>query len=138
MIPANGFIKLSALYLYRRLFVVNKWSAFDISTKICLVLCTMWMISLLLATVFGCGMNFDYSWKPLIFVASCNTNLRLEALMVTDLITDIAVWILPIPVVCIRLAQKPSTQLIYQKIWSLAMKTTQKIYVTGILMLGAV
>lgn len=103
MIPANGFIKLSALFLYRRLFVVNKWSKFDIATKASLVLCTVWMVGFFFATVFGCGRNINYSWKPLIFVASCDTNTRLESLMVTDLVTDIIVWMLPIPVVSFRL-----------------------------------
>ena len=96
MIPANGLIKLSALFLYRRLFIVHTRSSFN---AISLVICALWTGGFFIATVFGCGRNFTYPWKPLIYIASCNTNARLDGLMVSDLITDILVWLLPMPIV---------------------------------------
>jgi len=121
MIPGNGLIKISAVMLYRRIFVVGRWSAFDIVTQVTLVLCTVWTIAFFFATIFGCGLHVDDSWAPLAVIGSCNTNKRLEALVTTDLATDIFVWALPmIPV------------------WGLNMKTSQKAYVTGIFALSAV
>ncbi|KAL1961996.1 hypothetical protein VTN77DRAFT_687 [Rasamsonia byssochlamydoides] len=121
MIPANGFIKLSTLYLYRRLFVVYPRDAFDIVSLVIIVICALWMVAFFFATVFGCGRHFDYPWGPLEEIGSCNTNMRLDGLMISDLITDLMVWVLPMPVV-----------------WQMRMKMTQKLAVTAILLLAAV
>ena len=99
MIPANGFIKLSALFLYRRIFVVNKKTLFDIAIKVSIVVCSLWMVAFFFATLVGCGTHFDYPWRSLFYISMCNTNKRLDALMISDLATDIIVWLLPIPVV---------------------------------------
>ena len=99
MVPANGFIKISCIFLYRRLFVVNKKSTFDIVTKVSLVVCGLWTIAFFFATVFGCGKHFTYPWGPLGEIMKCDTNTRLDALMISDLLTDIWVWLLPIPMV---------------------------------------
>lgn len=101
MIPGNGLIKLSALFLYRRIFVVNKNSPFDIITKVMIVICSTWTVGFFLAQIFGCRNHFGAPFKTLADVASCNTNIRLNALMISDLLTDILVWILPIPVVSV-------------------------------------
>lgn len=99
MVPANGCIKLSAILFYRRIFVVNKWSPFDVVTKISLIVMTIWTAAFFLATIFGCGQHFNYPWAPLLYISECNTNTRLDALMISDLITDVFVWLLPLPVV---------------------------------------
>lgn len=99
MIPANGCIKLSAILFYRRVFVVNKRSTFDIVTKLSLIVMAMWTVAFFLATIFGCGKHFAYPWAPLLYISECNTNTRLDALMISDLMTDVFVWLLPIPVV---------------------------------------
>jgi len=121
MIPANGLIKLSAIFLYRRIFVIIKGSTFDIISMILLVICLLWTVAFELATIFGCGRHFNYPWQPLIFVASCNTNVRLDALMISDLLTDIMTWLLPIPLV-----------------WKLNLKLSKKLGVIGILLLAAI
>ncbi|PQE29351.1 plasma membrane Pth11 protein [Rutstroemia sp. NJR-2017a WRK4] len=121
MVLANSLIKLSAAFLYRRLFVVNKNSSFDIITKVFIFICSLWTVAFLSATIFGCGKHFTNPWKPLIYIAECNTNTRLDGLMISDFLTDILVWILPIPVV-----------------WRLRMPTSQKLYITGVLLLAAV
>jgi hypothetical protein len=101
MVPANGLIKLSTLFLYRRLFFVVRWNLFDILSLILVVICALWTVSFLFAIIFGCGAHFDYPWGPLAEIGSCNTNMRLDGLMISDLITDILVWLVPIPVVSI-------------------------------------
>ena len=121
MIPANGLIKLSAVFLYRRIFVVNTGSTFGILTLAVAVLCGLWTVAFEFATIFGCGLNVDYAWSTLGDIASCNTNMRLDALMISDLLTDIIVWLLPIPMV-----------------WSLNMKASRKLSITVVFMLAAV
>jgi len=121
MIPANGLIKLSAICMYRRIFVVHGGGVFSVITIALGVICFMWTIAFEFATIFGCGTNVDYAWSPLVYIASCNTNMRLDGLMISDLITDIFVWVLPIPMV-----------------WSLNMKTSRKASVSGIFLLAAV
>lgn len=101
MVPANGLIKLSTLFLYRRLFVVVRWNLFDILSLALVVICALWTVSFLFATIFGCGAHFEYPWGPLAEIGSCNTNMRLDGLMISDLITDILVWLVPIPVVSV-------------------------------------
>lgn len=121
MIPGNGLIKLSALFMYRRIFVVNKRSPFGIVTMVMIVICSLWTVGFFLAQIFGCGSNFSAPFGTLADVSSCNTNMRLDALMISDLITDILVWVLPIPMV-----------------WGLNMRTSKKLSITGILSLAAV
>ncbi|PQE22941.1 plasma membrane Pth11 protein [Rutstroemia sp. NJR-2017a BBW] len=90
MVPANGFIKLSAVFLYRRLFFVNRNVLRYYYES----------ISCYLLTPDGCLSLRDNFWlrktlhKPL---EAVDIHRRMP-----DVLTDILVWILPIPVVCIR------------------------------------
>ena len=63
MILEYGFIKLSVIFFYRRIFVTNRWSVFDIITKISTVIIVMWTTGFFLANVFGCGMS-KYGSQP--------------------------------------------------------------------------
>src|SRR4051812_38230445 len=100
MIPANGCIKLSALFLYHRIFVINKDVAgADPLLKIMIAICALWTIGFWLAQIFGCGSHFEKPFGTLAQIASCNPNPRLDALMISDLVTDIMVWLVPIPLV---------------------------------------
>ncbi|KAE8163761.1 hypothetical protein BDV40DRAFT_132132 [Aspergillus tamarii] len=121
MIPANGLIKLSSLFLYRRLFVVSQEKVFGITTWALIGVCTLWTVGFFFATIFGCGRHFTYPWGPLTQIGSCNTNARLEALMISDLITDILVWVLPVPM-----------------IWKTQMKLGRKMAATGVLLLATI
>ena len=139
MIPGNGLIKLSALFLYRRVFVVNKNSPFDIITKFMIAICSLWATGFFLGQIFGCGRKFDNPYGTLAEVSSCNTNIRLDALMISDLATDILVWILPIPVVS---DSNNTIQHLYYllkrvQIWRLNMSRSRKISITGIFLLSA-
>ena len=109
MIPGNGCIKLSALLFYQRVFVVNKWSTFDIVNKLSLIVMVIWTFAFFFATIFGCGKHFTYPWAPLGELSECNTNTRLDALMISDLITDVFVWLLPVPVVILSSNQYSTT-----------------------------
>ncbi|KAE8140096.1 hypothetical protein BDV38DRAFT_280562 [Aspergillus pseudotamarii] len=104
MIPANGLIKLSSLILYWRLFVVSQEKVFGITTWALIGICTLWTVGFFFAMIFGCGRHFR---GPLTQIGSCNTNARLEGLIISDLITDILVWVLPVPMVDLEDADEP-------------------------------
>ena len=140
MVPANGLIKLSCIFLYRRIFVINKWSPFDIVTKFSVVIVIIWTVSFFFATIFGCGQHFDYPWRPLVYISMCDTNNRLDALMISDLLTDVLVWVQPIPVVRksnIKITPIVTALLTVLQVWKLNMKTLKIISITGILLLAA-
>lgn len=103
MTPANGLIKLSSIFLYRRIFVTGQEKLFNILSWTLIVVCALWTVAFFFATIFGCGRHFDYPWGPLVAISSCNTNIRLEGLMISDLITDLFVWMLPVPMVSLGL-----------------------------------
>ncbi|KAF2114302.1 hypothetical protein BDV96DRAFT_600288 [Lophiotrema nucula] len=119
MLPANGLIKLSTVFLYRRIFLVGKGSAFGITSTAVGLICLLWTIAFFFATVFGCGTHVDRAWGTLADIMSCNTNMRLDAMMISDLITDVMVWALPIPVV-----------------WGLRISVARKLAVIAVFMLA--
>lgn len=102
MIPANGLTKISAILFYRRIFVVNKRTKFDIVTMISLVVVALWTVAFFFATIFGCGLHFTYAWKALLFIQKCQTNIRTDAIIISDFVTDVLVWLLPMPMVLIH------------------------------------
>ncbi|KAL2043609.1 hypothetical protein N7G274_003916 [Stereocaulon virgatum] len=121
MILAYGFIKLSATFFYRRIFVAQAWSAFDIVTKITITFIIMWTIGFFLVNVFGCGKHFSSNWGTFQKYEQCVDGVpELTGMIISDFITDLIVLILPFPI-----------------IWRLHMTTTRKFAVTVILLLGA-
>jgi hypothetical protein len=51
MLPANGLIKLSTVYLYSRIFLIDKTSVFGRVSAIVGIICALWTISFFLATI---------------------------------------------------------------------------------------
>jgi hypothetical protein len=45
MLPANGLIKISTVYLYRRIFLVDKKSVFGFASAIVGIICALWTVS---------------------------------------------------------------------------------------------
>lgn len=100
MILVYGFIKLSVLFFYRRIFVTRTWSTFDVVSKLAGFIIVLWTIGFFLVNLFGCGKHFDWGWGPLADEYHCVDGLKeLEALMISDFITDVLVIALPFPVV---------------------------------------
>ena len=101
MVLSYGFLKLSITYFYRRLFVTRSGSTFDIITKAVLVINAVWTIAFFIAVSLICGTHADANWgsveDQLVY---CSNSLKIDnALVVSDVITDGIVWLLPIPVV---------------------------------------
>ncbi len=100
MIPAYGFIKLSVLFFYRRLFVKCTNSRFNQVTKVSLAIVILWTFAFFFAEVFKCGTYVPNNWGPLIDAAHCaNPTMVANGLFVSDFLTDVLVLMLPIPIV---------------------------------------
>ena len=100
MIPAYGFIKLSVLFFYRRVFVNRTNSRFDMVTKGAIVIVILWTIAFLCAQFFTCGTHISNNWGPLIDALHCaNSDTIANGLFISDFLTDFFVLILPIPMV---------------------------------------
>jgi len=120
MILSYGFIKLSVLFFYRRLFALSS-SKFENVTRVAIVISISWTLAFLLVQIFSCGVHFEYHWGPLSQQHLCHGGLPfLEGLMISDFITDFLVLFLPFPM-----------------IWRLRTSFMRKLAITGIFLLGA-
>lgn len=117
MILSFGIIKLSITLYYRRIFVGVKGTLFDWITRTAIVIVVLWTIACLLGTLLSCGTHFYANWGSYCGAMTDITN----AFVVSDLITDIMILCLPLPV-----------------IWNLQMAMRRKLIVIGILATGAV
>lgn len=100
MVPAYGFIKLSVIFFYRRVFVKGTDSRFDKVTKISIAIVILWTIAFFFAEVFKCWAYIPKNWGPLIEATHCaDLNRIANGLFVSDFLTDFLVLMLPIPIV---------------------------------------
>lgn len=95
MILSFGIIKLSITLYYRRIFVGVKGTLFDWITRTAIVIVVLWTIACLLGTLLSCGTHFYANWGSYCGAMTDITN----AFVVSDLITDIMILCLPLPVV---------------------------------------
>ncbi|KAH7324810.1 hypothetical protein B0I35DRAFT_476023 [Stachybotrys elegans] len=114
-----GMIKLSILFLWKRLFGTSR--TFTIISYVMIAIVACWMVAFFFETVFQCGTNWPLNWAPIyVFLAECTASLDvLTVFGVTDVVTDLIIIAMPIPL-----------------IWSLQMPRNKKIAVTGIFALG--
>ena len=101
MMLAYGCVKLSIVAFYRRLFVVNSNTPFNIATKVMGVIIIGWTIAFFLMVVFACGTHFSANWgstpSQLEF---CPIGFTSEyGLVISDLIIDVVIFFLPLPLV---------------------------------------
>lgn len=102
-----GLVRLSALFFYRRVFVVTRrWDAFGIITTIWIIIVTLWIIGFLLLEIFQCGPNVSEGFSG---GASkvCLTVVYLEAFVISSFLLDFSVLVLPIPKVTIPKLERP-------------------------------
>ncbi|KAB8229910.1 hypothetical protein ETB97_002379 [Aspergillus alliaceus] len=122
-ILAFGFIKLSILFFYRKIFCspgISK-TLFDIITWVVIVLVMVWTTAFGFGAIFLCGAHPANAWEPVAVVAEkCSAQLLLlEGYAISDFIMDFLIWSLPIP-----------------KILSLNMTMQQKIAVMAVFLIG--
>ncbi|KAI4193268.1 MAG: hypothetical protein LQ346_003963 [Caloplaca aetnensis] len=122
MVPAYGFIKLSVIYFYRRIFVkATPDSRFNIVTHVTSIIVVAWTIVFFFLEIFKRGSYVPDNWGPLIKAKQgINGAVLNNGLFVSDFITDLWIVLLPIPLIV-----------------RLNMSTTKKLTVIGVLLLGA-
>ena len=113
-----GAIKLSVLLLYRRIFI---GPYFKIYSAIMIALVALWCTSFFFATAFQCGTNIAYWWTSTATIHEyCVDTARAElALAISDIITDIMILAIPLPM-----------------IWKLHLTPGQKVGLYFIFLLG--
>lgn len=101
MVLAFGILKLSITFYYRRIFVTARGSLFDWTTRVAIAISVMWTITFVFGTIFSCGRHVSANWgsvQDALVYCGVGTNFT-SALVVSDLITDVMVLCLPLPVV---------------------------------------
>lgn len=99
---ALGFVKLSILYFYRRIFCVVKGDIFDWINKIVVVITIAWSVSFFFAILFSCGTSFYAQWGSIEdTMKHCKIGMPLQnGYGISDFILDVFVLIMPIPKAC--------------------------------------
>lgn len=116
---AFGLIKLSILFLWKRMF--GRVRSFAILCWIMIGIIASWSIAFFFATVFRCGTYWALNWAPSTsFPTQCTDTLAIITVFsATDVITDLIILFMPVPI-----------------IWRLHMGLRKKIGVTSIFMVG--
>ena len=101
MMVAYGLIKLSITTFYRRLFVTNKGTVFDTVSKGMVLAILLWTIAFVLMVIFDCGIEFWANWgSTTAQLKYCPIGFTSEyGLAISDLVLDIFVILLPLPLV---------------------------------------
>ncbi|KAI4114400.1 MAG: hypothetical protein LQ338_008014 [Usnochroma carphineum] len=116
---AFGLIKLSILFLWRRIF--GHVRVFNIVSWVMIGVVTAWSVAFFFATVFQCGTEWYLNWAPIAdFLTKCSNTLNmLTVFTATDIITDLLIITMPIPM-----------------IWSLQMTTRRKVAINAMFLVG--
>ncbi|KAI0860534.1 hypothetical protein F4860DRAFT_197455 [Xylaria cubensis] len=117
--PVLGFIKLSLLFLWKRVFSRSRKAVIFIWLFIGFI--GAWSIAFFFITVFQCGLRWDLNWAPVgVQLTECVSLIGLlTAYSTLDLVTDFVILCIPIPV-----------------IWNLSMPVRKKIGVTAVFGVG--
>lgn len=106
MMVCYGFVKLSIIAFYRRIFVVNKRTTFDIITQVTAVVIFLWVITFILIIIFPCENHIDNNWGTAAQQGEHCLKIgytSLEGLAASDFIIDVVLITLPIPMVGLAL-----------------------------------
>ena len=93
---ALGFIKASLVFFYRRVFCGR---AFNLASWSLLSVIGLWSFVLFLASTLQCSANTSDFWTRTTSTARCHALPISGAFITTDVILDLAVMLLPIPMV---------------------------------------
>ena len=100
-----GAMKLSVIFFYRRLF---RGKTFDFYSKGMIAIVGAWVTTFFFTTLFECGTRFEYLWSNrLDLLTHCNdSGMNKSAYVISDVITDILILAVPIPIVRITYVKK--------------------------------
>lgn len=98
---------------------------------------TAWSVAFFFATVFQCGTEWYLNWAPIAdFLTKCSNTLNmLTVFTATDIITDLLIITMPIPMVRSLDYDSPVNADLRQ-IWSLQMTTRRKVAINAMFLVG--
>ncbi|KAL8696010.1 MAG: hypothetical protein Q9201_007867, partial [Fulgogasparrea decipioides] len=129
---AFGLIKLSILFLWRRIF--GHVRSFSIVSWVMIGVVIAWSIAFFLATIFHCGVRWSFDLAPL---SKCSER-ELDILTVytaTDIIVDLLIIAMPIPMVR-RTGLTTAGYTDLRQIWSLHLSFRKRLAVNAIFLIG--
>ena len=100
MVICYGFVKISIVCFYRRIFVPWKRTLFEITTTVVNVILFLWSLTFILIIIFDCEAHLFANWgSPAAQEAYCAAigHTSEEGLAGSDLILDVVLIILSIP-----------------------------------------
>ncbi|OCL09075.1 hypothetical protein AOQ84DRAFT_376166 [Glonium stellatum] len=123
-VPTLGLIKMTFVFFYRRIFVVEKQNFSNLQNIVyTAMICTifLWSGGFLFSFIFACKGHFTAWWASASsLITNCvNTLELLYAFAISDFITDSIIILLPLPM-----------------IWKLRLPTSRKVGVTAVFLLG--
>ncbi|KAF2967231.1 hypothetical protein GQX73_g6333 [Xylaria multiplex] len=119
---AYAFVKASIVLFCRRIFVGHKGSAFDWASWVVLIVVILWSAGFLIGgLIFGCGKHVELHWAPLktVVESGCDVSTPEVALVISDIIIDLIILVLPLP-----------------SIWTLSMSKHKRLAITGVFLVG--
>ena len=93
-----GFVKLSFIFLFRRIFLVNKYSTFGIASLVTIIVIISWTLAFFLTFLFACRGSFSAWWVPL-HTTCIATVLFEETFVISDFVMDLIIVMMPMPMV---------------------------------------
>jgi hypothetical protein len=101
--PTNGLVKLSVLFLYRRIFVIDKhWkNARNCFMVLMIVLIALWSVSFTFTFMFMCKGKFEVLFYDLMAVmVECVDTFKVGySCSISDFVGDALIILIPIPFV---------------------------------------
>ncbi|CAG8956400.1 hypothetical protein HYFRA_00003783 [Hymenoscyphus fraxineus] len=94
---ALGFIKVSVLLFYRRVFQVKPW--FNTLSKIVAVIVILWSVAFSISGLAHCGTHFSAWWNGNLVKYCNNTAVENVWFGVTDVVLDLIILAMPIPMI---------------------------------------
>ncbi|CCD45564.1 hypothetical protein BofuT4_P045820.1 [Botrytis cinerea T4] len=100
-IPALGFVKLSLILFYRRVFTRNAAPRFNVVTWFMIIIIIIWTLSFFFSILFICGTDFSAYWtSTIVEKAHCvDTDMLHNAFAISDVVTDFVIISLPVPMI---------------------------------------
>lgn len=96
-----GLVKLSFVFLFRRIFSTSKFNSFGVVNTVMVVLIILWTVAFFFGFLFACRGNFAAWWISLkTFRTRCIAIKPFEnGFALSDFIMDLIILLMPVPMV---------------------------------------
>lgn len=96
-----GFVKLSFVFFFRRIFSTSSTTPFGITTLAMAILVILWTVAFFFSTLFACRGNFAAWWISVkLLRTKCFAIIPFEgAFALSDIIMDFIIVVMPMPMV---------------------------------------